>query len=94
MNGVHDEVIPVPNSYRLSENLANAVLLTYPDAGHGALFQYHESFTRQASVFLASDSPFAPVLRDRRLQLFDRHLCRSNRGRRAASMMRSRRSSR
>ena len=60
VNGVHDEMIPVPNSYRLSENLANAVLLTYPDAGHGALFQYHESFTRQAAAFLASDSPLAP----------------------------------
>ena len=60
VNGVHDEMIPVSNSYRLSENLANAVLLTYPDAGHGALFQYHESFTRQVSAFLASDSPFAP----------------------------------
>jgi len=33
-------MIPVSNSYRLSENLANAVLLTYPDAGHGSLFQY------------------------------------------------------
>ena len=46
VNGVHDEMIPVSNSYRLSENLANAVLLTYPDAGHGSLFQYPESFTQ------------------------------------------------
>ena len=60
VNGVHDEMIPVSYSDRLSENLANAVLLMYPDAGHGALFQYHESFTRQASAFLASDSQFAP----------------------------------
>jgi pimeloyl-ACP methyl ester carboxylesterase len=60
MNGIHDDMIPVSNSYRLSENLANAVLLTYPDAGHGSLFQFHESFTRQAAAFLASDSPFAP----------------------------------
>jgi pimeloyl-ACP methyl ester carboxylesterase len=60
VNGIHDEMIPITNSYRLSENLPNAMLLTYPDAGHGALFQYHESFTRQASAFLASDSPFAP----------------------------------
>jgi len=60
VNGIHDEMIPVANSYRLSENLPNAMLLTYPNAGHGALFQYHESFTRQAAAFLASDSPFAP----------------------------------
>ena len=60
VNGVYDEMIPVFNSYWLSENLPNAVLLTYPDSGHGSLFQFHDSFTRQATAFLASDSPFAP----------------------------------
>jgi pimeloyl-ACP methyl ester carboxylesterase len=60
VNGVHDEMIPVVNSYSLGEHLSNAVLLTYPDSGHGSLFQFHESFTRQAAAFLASDSPFAP----------------------------------
>jgi pimeloyl-ACP methyl ester carboxylesterase len=60
VNGIHDEMIPVSNSYRLSENLPNAVLLTYPDSGHGSLFQFHDSFTRHAAAFLASDSPFAP----------------------------------
>jgi pimeloyl-ACP methyl ester carboxylesterase len=60
VNGVRDELIPVSNSYSLSENLPNAVLLTYPDSGHGSLFQFHDSFTRQAAAFLASDSPLAP----------------------------------
>jgi len=60
VNGVHDEMIPVVNSYSLGEHLSNAVLLTYPDSGHGSLFQFHESFTRQAAAFLAPDSPFAP----------------------------------
>src|SRR5262245_42426741 len=60
VNGIHDEMIPVSNSYRLAENLPNAILLTYPDSGHGSLFQFHESFTRQAAAFLASDSPYAP----------------------------------
>jgi pimeloyl-ACP methyl ester carboxylesterase len=46
-------MIPVRNSYWLSANLPNAVLLTYPGSGHGSLFQYHESFTRQVTAFLA-----------------------------------------
>src|SRR6516225_1763850 len=60
VNGIHDEMISVSNSYWLSANLPNAVLLTYPDSGHGSLFQFHDSFTRQAAAFLASDSPYAP----------------------------------
>jgi len=59
VNGIKDEMISVSNSYRLSENLPNAVLLTYPDAGHGSLFQFHKSFTRHAAAFLASDSTSA-----------------------------------
>jgi pimeloyl-ACP methyl ester carboxylesterase len=56
VNGVFDNVIPVRNSYMLSEHLPNALLLTYPDAGHGSLFQFHKSFVRQASLFLDSES--------------------------------------
>jgi hypothetical protein len=52
VNGVFDNMIPVRNSYMLSEHLPNATLLTYPDAGHGSLFQFHDSFVRQASLFL------------------------------------------
>ena len=55
-NGVFDNMIPVRNSYMLSEHLPNAMLITYPDAGHGSLFQFHESFVRQASIFLGSDN--------------------------------------
>lgn len=55
VNGVFDNMIPVRNSYALGEHLPRAMLLTYPDAGHGALFQFHESFVRQASLFLDSE---------------------------------------
>ena len=61
VNGIYDEMIPVQNSYWLSANLPNAVLLTYPDSGHGSLFQFHESFTRQASAFLVSQSSSPPI---------------------------------
>jgi pimeloyl-ACP methyl ester carboxylesterase len=60
VHGIYDEMIPVSNAYWLSQHLPNAVLLIYPDSAHGCLFQFHESFTRQATAFLASDSAFAP----------------------------------
>jgi pimeloyl-ACP methyl ester carboxylesterase len=60
VNGVHDEMIPVANSYWLSANLPSAMLITYPDSGHGALFQFHKLFTRQATDFLSLDLMHAP----------------------------------
>jgi pimeloyl-ACP methyl ester carboxylesterase len=59
VQGFHDEMIPVRNSYWLAEHLPNAVLLVYPDAAHGSLFQYPESFTGHATEFLGSDSESA-----------------------------------
>jgi pimeloyl-ACP methyl ester carboxylesterase len=59
VNGVHDEMIAVRNSYWLAENLPNAVLLVYPDAGHGSLFQYADSFTSHAAAFLSVASESA-----------------------------------
>jgi hypothetical protein len=35
--------------------LPNAMLLTYPDASHGSLFQFHDSFVTQAALFLDSE---------------------------------------
>jgi hypothetical protein len=39
----------VINVYMLSEHRPDAMPLTYPDAGHGSLFQVHESVVKQAS---------------------------------------------
>jgi pimeloyl-ACP methyl ester carboxylesterase len=60
VNGVHDVMIPAANSYWLAEHLPNAVLLIYPDSGHGSIFQWHHSFVRQVTAFLASESLHAP----------------------------------
>jgi pimeloyl-ACP methyl ester carboxylesterase len=59
VQGFEDEMIPVRNSYWLAEHLPNAVLLVYPDAAHGSLFQYPESFTKHAASFLSSESDSA-----------------------------------
>jgi pimeloyl-ACP methyl ester carboxylesterase len=55
VNGVFDNMIPVRNSYMLSEHLPNAMLLTYPNAGHGSIFQFHASFVEHAERFLDSE---------------------------------------
>jgi hypothetical protein len=48
-------MIPVRNSYMLSEHLPNAMLVTYPNAGHGSIFQFHDSFVSQAELFLDTE---------------------------------------
>ena len=52
LNGVNDIMIPTINSWHLSQNILNAQLLIYPDAGHGAQFQYPERFLKHANQFL------------------------------------------
>ncbi|WP_205790153.1 alpha/beta hydrolase [Burkholderia sp. Ac-20353] len=52
LNGVNDVMIPTINSWHLSQNIPNAQLLIYPDAGHGAQFQYPERFLKHAIQFL------------------------------------------
>jgi len=51
-NGYDDIMIPTINSFVLSQKIPNAFLITYPDAGHGFLFQYAELFAQQANSFL------------------------------------------
>ncbi len=52
LNGVNDIMIASINSWHLAQNIPNAQLLIYPDAGHGAQFQYPERFLKHATQFL------------------------------------------
>ncbi len=52
LNGVDDIMVASLNSWHLVQNIPNAQLLIYPDAGHGAQFQYPERFLKHAIQFL------------------------------------------
>ena len=52
VNGSDDIVIPTINSYILQQFLPEAELILYPDANHGAHFQYPGLFVRHARIFL------------------------------------------
>jgi pimeloyl-ACP methyl ester carboxylesterase len=52
VNGDNDIMVPTINSVELAGKLPKAELSVFPDAGHGAIFQYHEMFTQQALRFL------------------------------------------
>jgi len=52
VNGDDDTMVPTISSFNLARLLPDAQLSIYPDAGHGALFQHHELFVRQALDFL------------------------------------------
>jgi pimeloyl-ACP methyl ester carboxylesterase len=45
-------VIPTINSYILQQFLPDAELILYPDANHGAHFQYPGLFVRHTRIFL------------------------------------------
>ena len=60
VNGRDDIVVPTINSYILQQFLPDAELILYPDANHGAHFQYPELFARRAHLprrLAAPDSP-------------------------------------
>ena len=42
------------NIQHLARRLPDSELVLYPDAGHGSLFQFHDSFVRQTMLFLDS----------------------------------------
>jgi len=52
VQGSNDQIIPTIHSYTLQQNLPNAQLILYPDAGHGSFYQYPALFLQHAAIFL------------------------------------------
>jgi pimeloyl-ACP methyl ester carboxylesterase len=52
VSGSYDTMLPANNAYAMFKELSNAQLVLYPDSGHGALFQHHETFVIHARTFL------------------------------------------
>src|SRR5262249_50229088 len=51
-SGESDRMVPTKNSVDLARRLPDSELVMYPDAGHGAIFQYHQQFVEKALEFL------------------------------------------
>ncbi|XUJ33730.1 alpha/beta fold hydrolase [Bradyrhizobium japonicum] len=54
VSGSHDTMLPANNAYAMFKELSNAQLVLYPNSGHGALFQHHETFVSHVRTFLDS----------------------------------------
>ena len=50
-NGDSDKMVPTANSADLARRLPDSQLVTYPDAGHGGIFQYRAQFVQKALEF-------------------------------------------
>jgi len=54
VHGSHDTMFPPINAYRMSSQMTDATLIIYPDSGHGALFQYPDTFVAHVQTFLGA----------------------------------------
>ena len=52
LNGIDDVMIPTINSWHMLQNIPNAQLHVYEDAGHGAQCQFPQRFLSHAAQFL------------------------------------------
>lgn len=53
VNGDNDMQVPTENSYIMHEKIKNSRLIIYPNAGHGAIFQNAEEFSKELISFLS-----------------------------------------
>lgn len=53
-NGDNDRMVPSVLSEDLHHRIKDSELVIYPDAGHGAIFQFHADFAPIAAEFLAA----------------------------------------
>ncbi|MET3822098.1 pimeloyl-ACP methyl ester carboxylesterase [Burkholderia sp. PvR073] len=52
VNGDSDRMVPSKNSEDLARRLPNSMLIIYPDAGHGGVFQFYADFVPKTLEFL------------------------------------------
>ncbi|MEL4073413.1 alpha/beta hydrolase [Ochrobactrum sp. GPK 3] len=53
-NGNYDIMVPSQNSIDMAERIPHTKLVLYSDAGHGGIFQFHDTFLKEAKAFLAA----------------------------------------
>lgn len=54
VHGSNDTMFPSINAYEMFKHMRTGTLIIYPDSGHGALFQYPETFVAHVQTFLNS----------------------------------------
>lgn len=52
IHGSDDTMFPSINAYEMFKGMNDATLIIYPDSGHGALFQYPNTFVTHVKTFL------------------------------------------
>lgn len=54
VHGSDDTMFPSINAYEMFKHMSDATLIIYPDSGHGAIFQYADTFVAHVQTFLGA----------------------------------------